>query len=135
MSTSNPVTRSTRRYYVEFSVSIAATIIAFCVRHWLLHGPLKDQPPTTQIAVALFPLIPMCFLLAAIVRLIRGTDELFRRICIESLAIAGGMTAMLAVGYGLIEGDQFPYLSAWWSYCVFMVVWIVASFFVRRHYR
>jgi hypothetical protein len=88
-----------------------------------------------QIVVALLPFIPVVFLFAAVVRLLRGTDELYRRIIVESLAIAGGATALLAVTYGLIESDHFPHLSAWWTYSTFMVAWLIAQFFVRRQYR
>jgi hypothetical protein len=28
-----------------------------------------------------------------------------------------------------------PHLSAWWTYSVFMITWLIATFFVRRRYR
>jgi hypothetical protein len=114
---------------------MAGYVAVMLMRGWLLHGPMRQASQPAQLAVALLPIIPTAFLFAAIVRLVRGTDELFRRITIESLALAGGATALLAVTYGLIEGDRVPRLSAWWTYCVFMSAWIVASFFVRRRYR
>jgi hypothetical protein len=58
-----------------------------------------------------------------------------RRMIVNSIALAGGATALLAVTYGLIEGEGFPFISAWWTYSVFMTSWVIAGFFVRRHYR
>jgi hypothetical protein len=134
-NTVNPVERVMRRYYVEFAAAMAAYVAVILLRHWLLHGPMRQADARWQLPVALLPLIPTLFVFAAIVRLVRRTDELFRRICIESLALAGGATALAAVTYGLIEGGQLPRLSAWWTYATFMVAWLVAISFVRRQYR
>jgi hypothetical protein len=131
----NPIKRTTRRYYLEFGVSLTAYVAVIFLRHYLLHGSMRHADERSQIVVALLPLIPTLFLFAAIVRFVRATDEFYRRIFIESLALAGGMTALLAVTYGLIESDYFPYLSAWWTYGTFMVAWMIATLFVQRQYR
>jgi len=112
-----------------------AYVAAILVSRWLLRGPMQHVSEGWQIALALLPVIPVFFVFAAIVRVVLGTDELYRRICVDSLALAGGATALIAVTYGLIESDYFPHLSAWWTYMTFMVAWIIASLFVRRRYR
>jgi hypothetical protein len=131
----NPVKRATRRYFIEFGVSMAAYVVVIFVSRWLLRGPLQHASDGWQIAIALLPIVPTLFVFAAIVRVLRGIDELSRQVCVDSLAIAGGATALMAVTYGLIEGGRFPYLSAWWTYTTFMTAWLVATFFVRRRYR
>lgn len=133
--TINPVTRAYRRYFLEFAASMVAYVAVVWVRNLLLHGPMRHTQTGWQIAIALMPVIPAIFLFAAIVRYVRGMDELGRRICVDSLAIAGGATAMAAVTYGFIEGEFFPYVSAWWTYGTFMIAWLVASLFVRLRYR
>ncbi len=132
----NPTHRAKRRYFIEFGVSMVAYVAVMWLRNWLLVGPPRSAlPDGWQLVIALLPVIPVAFVLAAIVRVVRGTDELYRRITVDSLAIAGGATAFLAATYGFIEGGIFPHLSAWWTYSVFMVAWLVATFFVRRQYR
>ena len=131
----NPVTRARRRYLIEFGISMAAYVAAMAVSRNLLHGSLRHADRSWQVAVALLPIIPTLLLFAAIIRFIRGVDERLRQIFIDSLAIAGGLTALLAVTCGLIEGDAFPPLSAWWTYSTFMAAWLVVSFFVRRRYQ
>ena len=130
----NPVKRAMSRYLVEFSVAMAAYVVVIWLSRWLLRGPLEHAGDGWQIAVAVLPVVPVLFLLVAVVRLLRGTDELYRRICIDSLAIAGGATALIAVTYGLIEGPL-PHPSAWWTYVTFMTAWAVATVIVRRRYR
>jgi hypothetical protein len=131
----NPVTRATRRYFIEFGVAIAAYVVVMMVSRKLLHGSLRDAGDGWQIGVAALPIIPTLFVFIAVVRLLRRTDEFHRQVCVDSLAIAGGVTALLAVTYGLIEGGRLPHLSAWWTYCTFMIAWLIASFFVQRRYR
>jgi hypothetical protein len=129
----NPTSQAKRTYFWEFSLSLAAYTVVIILSRSYLNTHHLDNPWRTLIAVS--PVIPVCFLFAAIVRYILATDELLRRMIVSSLALAGGATALLAVTYGLIEGEGFPFISAWWSYSTFMTSWIIAGFFVRCHYR
>jgi hypothetical protein len=131
----NPVTRAFRRYNIELGIAMATYVLAIYVSRKLLYGPMQHANEVSQLTIALLPLIPVILMFAAIIRLVRGTDELLRRIFVDSLAIAGGVTALLSVTYGLIEGDLLPPLSAWWTYSTFMIAWLIAGFFVRRRYR
>jgi hypothetical protein len=131
----NPVQRVARRYYVEFGISMAAYVAGIMGSRMLLHGPMRHAEPGWQVAIAVVPVVPVVFVLAAVVRLVRSTDELCRQILVDSLAIAGGATALIAVTYGLIEGERFGHLSAWWTYTTFMVAWGIATIFVRRRYQ
>jgi len=131
----NPVKRAARRYFIEFGLAMAVYVVVIFLSRWLLHGPMRHASEAWQIAIALLPMIPVLGVFAAVVRLLRRTDELSRQICVDSLALAGGATALLAVTYGLIEGGRLPPLSAWWTYVTFMTAWLVATFFVRRRYQ
>ena len=130
---SNPSTKAFRTYSGISGLSMIAYVIAIIVSRNFLnthpgHGPVF-------FAIALLPLPAAIFVFVAVVRFILATDELQRRILVNSLALAGGVTALLAVTYGLIEGDDLPNPSAWCTYIVFMTSWLIAAFFVRDHYR
>jgi len=128
-NTTNPTTRATRRYLVEFGILMTA-YVATCL-FWMFHGVRGPWP----IAIALAAMIPLVFVFAAIVRFLLRTDEFIRKTTVESLAISGGATALIAVTYGLLEAAGFPKQSAWWTYSVFMIGWLVAQPFVRRRYK
>jgi hypothetical protein len=137
----NPVRRAYRRYFWEFGSAMILYVAMMWVRNWLLFGarpgasgPMEHAPQGWQIVVAAMPVIPVALVLVAIVRLVRNIDEMQRRVYVESAAIAGAATALLAATYGLIEGDFFPKLSAWWTYSVFMFGWLIASGFLCRSY-
>jgi|CZKI01.1.fsa_nt_gi hypothetical protein len=128
---SNPTSRAVQRYYWQFGLSMAAYVIVILLSRWMWH----NANGRWQTVVALFPMIPAVFVFASIVRYLLATDELLRRIAVVSLALAGGATALIAVTYGLLEGDGLPRPSAWWTYGVFMVSWIISSYFVRRRHQ
>jgi len=127
----NPTIRATRRYYWQFGLSMVAYVIVVLLSRWMwlaANGPWRT-------AVALSPMIPAVLVFASIVRFILATDELIRQVAVDSLALAGGATALAAVTYGLVEGDGLPRPSAWWTYAAFMVSWIVSGYFVRRRHQ
>jgi hypothetical protein len=90
---------------------------------------------TWKIVLALTPLIPLIAVFASAIQMIRGIDELERQIHIEALAVAAGVTALLAVTYGFLEVAHFPRPSAWFTYAVVMVSWCIATPFVARKYK
>ena len=128
---SNPTTRATRSYLWQFGLSMVAYMIVVFLSRLLWHT--ADGPWPTIIALA--PVIPAIFVFVSIVRYFLDTDELRRRIAVDSLALAGGATALIAVTYGLLEGGGLPRPSAWWTFAVFMGSWIVSGCFVRRRYQ
>jgi hypothetical protein len=127
----NPTTSAIRRYYWQFGLSMLAYVIVIFLSRVIWHA--VDSPWKT--VVALLPMIPAVFVFISIVRYLLATDELVRRISVDSLALAGGATALLAVTYGLLEGEGLPRPSAWWTYAAFMASWIVSGYFVRRRYQ
>ena len=110
---------------------MAAYVVLIFFSRWIW----PQVPPSWRILIALLPVIPTIFVFVAIVRFTMAMDELQRNIVVHSLALAGGATALLSVTYGLLEGQVLPRPSAWCTYAVFMVCWLVASKFVSRRYR
>ena len=131
----NPVSIATRRYFIEFGISMLAYVATIFVSRSLLRGPMRDALEGWQFIIAILPMVPILLTFSAIVRYMLGVDELIRQMQVNALALAGGATALLAATYGLVEGEHVPKLSAWWTFVTFMMAWLVASFFVRRRYQ
>ena len=130
-STTTP-TAAGRRYAVEFSISMVAYVIVLTLSIKAIEHGL---PPALKLVFALLPLIPIAFVFAAIVRYLSSIDELQRRIQIESLSLAAGSTALLAITYGFLETVGLPHVSAWYTYAAVMIAWLIAQPFVARRYR
>jgi hypothetical protein len=128
----NPTTLACRRYQRQMLV----TVIVYMIVLFGSVTALKHIPAgALRYAVSLLPLIPVAFLVPIVLRYLRETDEYERRMQVESLAIAAGVTAMLSVTYGFLELAGLPHLSAWWTWTVLMVAWAVARPLLARCYQ
>jgi hypothetical protein len=132
----NPCRQATYRYLVEMGLSMVVYVAVMWASRWFLWDSHVHVGRQWQVVIALSPILPVLLMFAVIVRFMMQMDELMRRIHVNALALSGGATALLAAGYGMIEGSfGLPILSAWWTYSVFMLGWLVAGFFVQRRYR
>ncbi len=131
MNAPNPTREATRRYTVEILVCMVAYLAILFPAIWALNsgitGPLR-------IVIALAPVVPVIFVFVAVLRYFAKTDEFERRVLLESLGIAGVMTALLAVTYAFLENAGLPHLSAWWTWAAFMGSWLIGRLIVSRYY-
>lgn len=131
MHATNPTALANRRYVLQLVVCMLAYVAVLVPAMWLLNHGIEGG---LKVAVAIAPAVPVAFVFLAVLRYFAATDEFQRRLMVESLAIAGGITALLAVTYGFLENAGLPYLSAWWTYTTFMAAWLIARLFVSRTY-
>ena len=132
MKSNNPVHRAHRRYVITLIVAMVLYIALLFTSITLLHGGLTG---ILRLLVALLPVPPIIVVFIAVLQLLQGVDEFERRILIESLALAAGITAILSVTYGFLENAGFPTLSAWWTWTAVMGSWFISSLILRSRYR
>ena len=115
-------------YFREMFVSIFIYVIVLFSITWYA----KDMPDSLlRTTLALIPMLPALGMLWAIIRHFGRMDEYLRIRSLESVAIAGAVTASFSLTYGFMEGVGFPRLSMFVIWGVFMGSWgIVAC--VRR---
>jgi len=131
MKSSNPTAIANRRYLVEMALCMVAYIAVLVPAIWLLDrgltGPLR-------FVVAAAPVVPVVFVFLAVLRYFGRTDEFERRMLLESLGLAGVITALLAATYGFLENAGLPHLSAWFTWAAFMGSWLIGRLIVSRYY-
>jgi hypothetical protein len=127
-NTINPIIKAGRRYFIEMGISTAALIAVDIF--WIIHGANGHW----RIVIPLLMMIPTACMFASIVRFVLHSDELYRKVLIESLAIAGGATALIAMAYSFLEGVGFPKQHAIWTFLTFMIGFTIAQYFVARRY-
>jgi hypothetical protein len=129
----NPVHAANKRYVIEMAIAGAAYIIIL----WISIHILKTATlaPAARAIVALLPGIPVIAIVAAILRYMRNVDELQRQINVEAFAIAAGITAVLFLTYGFLEGVGFPRISAFWTFASIDIFWAVSLPFITRRYK
>lgn len=121
-----------RRYLWEVAAAMLAYMGAIMLSTHLLHGSVTGTP---KVLIALLPLLPLVFMFMAVIRFVRYTDELLRRMHVQAFAIAAGVTAFLALTYGCLEMAGLPRLSAWWTFFCIDVVWGLAVWVLERRYK
>jgi O-antigen/teichoic acid export membrane protein len=99
-------------------------------------GAINHFNPTGALRtlLALAPIVPIGFLIPAMARYFRESDELERRIMTEAFALGAGTTAILALTYGFLENTGLPHLSAWWTWTVVMGASLLARLWLNRRY-
>lgn len=92
-----------RRYLREFFPAMLAYVVVLMVSvTWL--RTLEGTAART--IVTLLPVVPIAFVIRAIVRVIRDQDEFERRIDLESIAMAGGIGGFGFFTYGMLLSAQ-----------------------------
>ena len=109
----------------------------YAVFVWVCVQLLKQMPSgPLQISLALLLAIPVAWVIWAVVRYLKFADKLQRRVQLEALSIAAGVTAFLSLSYGLLEDlGGLPAVSAWWGFVILDMVWACTSFVLFRRYR
>ena len=125
-----------KRYLREFFPAMLAYVVLLLLSvTWL-----KTLEGTwARALVTMLPVVPVAFVIRAMVRVIRDQDEFERRIDLESIAIGGGVGGFGFFTYGmLLNAKVLPLPSAEsvaiWVLPVLMGCFGVAKCAVRRHY-
>jgi hypothetical protein len=127
-----PVAVAHRRYVIQLALAMICYGIVLIIS-------LKLIPSVTrgwlQVLVAIAPVVPVIFVLASIVRLLSRIDEMQRRIHLEAMALAAGITALLALTCGFLENAGMPRLSGFWTFASISLLWAVFAIILQRRYR
>lgn len=121
-----------KRYMREFFLGMTVYVIAI-----ILSVTLVEQTPRDSILrflIAIIPIVPIVFVLAAFLRYLSGIDELQQRIQLQAIGFAAGATSMLTFAYGLLENVGLPHLSLIYVFPLTVALWgLSLSYFTRRY--
>jgi hypothetical protein len=128
-----------RRYLREFIPAMAAYVVVVLASTWLLRHHLDGGSLALRIVLALLPVLPLGWAMGAIVRLIRGSDELERQIELEAVSIAALLTGMGFFSAGLLASAKIIALDgdavAIWVWPVLCLSYGLAKCIAMRRYR
>jgi len=116
-------------------------MLAYVILIFASVGWLKTLEGTAaRAAVTLLPVLPIAFVIRAMVRVIRDQDEFERRIDLESIAIAGGVGGVGFFTYGMLLNARViaappAEAIAIWVLPVLMACFGVCKCAVRLYYR
>jgi ABC-type cobalamin transport system permease subunit len=120
------------RYYREFFISMGAYVIAVIITSFLLARMELSKP--VQIVLALVPVIPTLFVIIAILRMMRDSDELFQKIQLQAVTLSAITTGLITFAYGFLENVGFPPFPTLWVLPIMFAMWgISLGYFIRKY--
>ena len=121
-----------KRYYREFTLSMGAYVLVLILATSLLKR--LELSRTVQIILALAPVIPIVFVVAAILRAMQDSDELIQRIQLQAVAFSAIATGLITFSYGFLENVGFPDFPTIWVLPMMFALWGVSlGYFTRRY--
>ena len=135
MTTSTSCSNRIRRCALATLAYLATTALSV----WLLKGAMADESTSLRAVVSLLPVIPIAFAIREVLRLVRASDELQRRIDLEALAIAALVVGLFCLSLGfLVSAQVFEIKGSTvliWMFPALSVTFVLARIRAQRHYR
>ena len=124
--------KSTLRYSLELAGSILAYAVVVVVSLMFL----RENPDSPwRIPVTVAPVIPIVFMMLAVIRFVRCMDEMLRHLNLEAVLIAYIATLILCFSYGFLENVGFPSFNTMWVGFAMILLWSVGQLVAGRKYR
>lgn len=121
------------------AIATLAYLVTTALSVWLLKDPLADAPTSLRALVSLLPVIPIAFAIREVLRLVRASDELQRRIDLEALATAALVVGLAGLSLGFLVSAQIFEIKGStvlvWMFPALSVTYVLARIRAHRHYR
>lgn len=124
--------QGTLRYLLEFGGSMLAYSAILVVSLMFL----REHPESPwRVPVTVAPVIPIVFMMLAVIRSGRRMDEMRRYIHLEAVIIAYLATVILCFSYGFLENVGFPSFNTMWVGVAMIFLWGIGQLLANRKYR
>ena len=121
-----------RQAVLEFAMAILAFTIVLPTSLWLLQN---NPDAAWRVPVAIAPVLPILFVVRAMLRAIRRMGELEQRIHAEALVIGFWGSAVAMFSYGFLVNAGFPQVNWTWTWPVMVVIWAAGVAIASWRYR
>lgn len=120
-------------------IATLAYLATTAISVWLLKHQLTDAPTLARAGVSLLPMVAIVFAIIEVLRLVRASDELQRRIDLEALAIAALAVGLGCLSLGLLVAADVLVLEGKtiliWIFPALSVIYVLARILSQSRYR
>ena len=121
-----------KRYFKEFGISMGFYVVLLIASISVLTK--FELPKAAQIVIALIPVIPTIFVVIAVMRALRDSDELQQRIQLQAVTFSAIVTGLITFSYGFLENIGFPHLPSLFIFPLMIALWgIGAGIFAGKY--
>ncbi|HMR98398.1 MAG TPA: hypothetical protein PKE62_04005 [Anaerolineales bacterium] len=121
-----------KRYFKEFGISMGFYVVLLIASISILTN--VELPKVAQIVIALIPVVPTIFVLIAVMRALRDSDELQQKIQLQAVTFSAIVTGLITFSYGFLENVGFPHFPTLFVFPLLFALWgIGAGIFSRKY--
>jgi hypothetical protein len=121
-----------QRYLREFFFAMSMYVVVLIGSVTLLEN--YEFPKFWQIVISITPALPIVFVIIALMRLLRDSDELQQRLHLYATTFSAVLTGLLTFSYGLLENVGFPKMPTFAVFPMLFVLWgIGLGYFTKRY--
>jgi hypothetical protein len=122
-----------KRYFKEFGIAMGIYVVAVIVSTTILNN--FEFPKFAQIVITLIPVIPTIFVVVAILRALRESDELQQRIQLQAVTFSAITTGLITFSYGFLENVGFPPFPSIWILPIMFMLWGISLGYFWKKYQ
>ncbi|GJQ51592.1 MAG: hypothetical protein HKUEN02_04390 [Anaerolineaceae bacterium] len=89
-----------KRYFKEFGISMGFYVVLLIASISVITN--VELPKAVQVVIALIPVIPTIFIVIAVMRALRDSDELQQRIQLQAVTFSAIVTGLITFSYGFL---------------------------------
>ena len=88
-----------------------------------------------QVIISLSPVVPVAFVILAIMRLMIYSDELQQRIQLFAVSFSAALTGLITFSYGFLENVGFPKFPTFFVLPMLIFIWGMSLRFFEKRYQ
>lgn len=116
----------------EFLIAMAMYVLILIASVTLLNS--VELARVWQIVVSVAPALPVVFVIIAILRLLRDSDELQQRVHLLATTFSAVLTGFITFSYGFLENIGFPKLPTFAIFPMLFLLWgLGLGYFTRKY--
>ena len=121
-----------KRYAREFMTAMTAYVFTLIVSISILQR--FEFAKFWQILISLIPAVPVVFVVVAMIRALKDSDELQQRVQLLATSFAAALTGLITFTYGFLENVGFPKFPTFLVFPMMIMIWgISLGYFSRRY--
>lgn len=121
-----------KRYFKEFGISMGFYVVLLITSIMVLTN--FELPKIAQIVITLIPVIPTTFVVVAVLRALRESDELQQKIQLQAVTFSAIVTGLITFSYGFLENVGFPHFPTLLIFPLMIALWgIGAGIFAGKY--
>ena len=88
-----------------------------------------------QIVISLSPAVPVAFVILAVMRLLKDSDEMQQRVQLLATSFSAAVTGLVTFSYGFLENVGFPKFPTFFIFPMLIAIWGISMGYFSRKYQ